>query len=64
VISMITDKIKEGRDPIGHMLDRYREQLSTPQFIAAQFVGPMLGIIPLLMYAKYVALSVQPAVTR
>lgn len=64
VISIVEDKIKERRDPIGHMLDRHSEEPTTFQFIALQFLSPMLGIIPLLMYAKYVALSVQASVGR
>jgi hypothetical protein len=64
VVSLIADKIKERRDPVAHMLDRYRDEPTTFQLMAIQFLGPMLGIIPLLMYGKYVALNVRALVTR
>lgn len=64
VVSLIADKIKERRDPLGHMLDKYRDEPTTFQLMAIQFMGPMLGIIPLLMYGKYVALNVNALMNR
>jgi hypothetical protein len=58
VTLLLVSLIREKIDPISYSMERHGGNRLGFQFIAAQFLGPMLGIIPLLMYGKYVALSV------
>jgi len=59
VVSMVADKIKQKRDPVQHMLNQYSQEPAGFQFLAGMFIGPALGVIPLLMYGKHVAIGVQ-----
>jgi len=58
-IALVADQIKKRRDPLGHMLDEFRSEPSPSMMILGMFIGPVLGIVPLLMYGKFVGLSIQ-----
>jgi hypothetical protein len=58
-VALLADQVKKRRDPLGHMLAQYRSEPSIGMMILGMFVGPVLGIVPLLMYGRYVGFSIQ-----
>ena len=60
VLALVRDQVKRRSDPVGHMMEQYGGggQSGSLQLIG-MLVGPAIGLIPLLMYAKYVALKLQ-----
>jgi len=59
VAALVADQIKKRTNPVGHMLDQYRSEPTSTMTLVGMFIGPLLGIVPLLMYGKYVGLAVQ-----
>ncbi|MBM3862364.1 MAG: hypothetical protein FJ385_00200 [Verrucomicrobia bacterium] len=58
-VAMIADQVKKRRDPVGHLLDRYRQEPSSGMMLVGMFVGPVLGVVPLLMYGQFIGLSIR-----
>jgi hypothetical protein len=58
VIALVSDQIKKRTDPLQHMLDQYQSEPTGAASIAGMFIGPVIGIIPLLMYGRYVHLAI------
>ena len=60
VLALVRDQMKRRSDPVGHMMEQYGVggQSGNMQLVGL-LVGPAIGLIPLLMYAKYVALKLQ-----
>ena len=58
-LAIVADQVKKRRDPLGHMMDQYQSQPSSGMMILGMFIGPTLGIVPLLMYGRFVGLSIQ-----
>lgn len=59
VVSIAAEKIKKKRDPVRHMIDQHSQEATGFQFLVGQFLGPALGVLPLLMYGKHIAIGVQ-----
>lgn len=59
IAAIISDQIKKRRDPVGHMMSRYSRDSSQVGVLIGMLIGPALGILPLLMYGKYIGLSIQ-----
>ncbi len=59
LISVVADRIRQERDPVGHMLDQYGQEPTALQSLVGLFLGPSLGVIPLLMYGQHIAIGVQ-----
>jgi hypothetical protein len=57
VFCMAEDKVKQKTDPFGHMMSPYSNEPTGFLFLIGQFIGPMIGIVPLLMYGQYVVLG-------
>lgn len=56
---LIREKMRERTDPLGLLLEQ-TQQRPTPsprEQLIAMFLGPLLGVIPLLMYGRYVSLA-------
>lgn len=58
-VALIADQVKESTDPGGYLMDQYRSEPGSAMTLIGMLIGPMLGIIPLLMYGQYVALAIQ-----
>jgi hypothetical protein len=59
VVALVADQIKKRTNPIGHILDQYRSEPTSTMALVGMFIGPLFGIVPLLMYGKYVGLAIQ-----
>lgn len=59
IVALVADQIKKRRDPLKHLMDQYRSEPSPSMMILGMFIGPVLGIVPLLMYGRFVGLSIQ-----
>lgn len=60
VLALVRDQVKRRSDPVGHMMERYGGGGESGSMqLVGMLVGPAIGLIPLLMYAKYVALKLQ-----
>jgi hypothetical protein len=59
LLSFVGEMIIKKRDPVKHLLAEYRQEPTALQIVVAQFLGPCIGVIPLLMYGKHIAIGVQ-----
>jgi hypothetical protein len=61
VVFLIGDQIKKRRDPFGHMTDRLLQKSDPPTSVKlfTMMFGPAIGVVPLLMYGKYLSLQLQ-----
>jgi hypothetical protein len=59
LLALVDDQYQKRADPAGHLIRSYTNEPSGFQVIIAQFVGPICGILPLLMYGRYVALAIR-----
>jgi len=58
VLALIRDQVKRRTDPLGYMLQKHSGDSPGLQWVALM-LGAVFGLIPLLMYAKYVALALR-----
>ncbi|MBA3484184.1 MAG: hypothetical protein H0T51_20450 [Pirellulales bacterium] len=60
-VALAAGQIKKRRDPIGHYLDQFKPHDNRPSptvQLVGGMIGPLVGILPLLMYGRYVFLSI------
>lgn len=57
LVLTVLDERKKRTNPIGHMMDQYRSPPSGGMTIVGMFIGPIFGILPLLMYGQYIYIS-------
>jgi hypothetical protein len=60
IVGIVRDQVKRRTDPTAYMLESYGVGAESSSMQLFGFLsGPVIGIIPLLMYCKYLALNIQ-----